>query len=94
MDKEELKIHCSIGCAECHRTRRAINPIFEEGDIVSFNSPMCCGHGMKGVVKGNSRCEVLNSNSYDVFHEQHGNITGYHEKDRQLLLEEKQRKLA
>ena len=92
MIPEELKEHCSIGCAECHRIMRAINPKFKPGDIVELNSPGTVGHGMQGEVIGDSRCELLNSNIYNVKHENF--IIGYHEKDNSLIFKQKQAKLT
>lgn len=78
-----MEAHCSIGCAKCHEIRRAKNPIFQAGDRVSWYAPACRGHGRKGTIIGNSRCELLQSNIYDVEYDD-GNIVGHHEKDNSL----------
>ena len=94
MTPEELKEHCSIGCAECHKIREAEEPKFQLGDVVYFNSPKAIGHGMEGIIISDTRCELLGSNSYDIFFDEKGITMGFHEKDDSIRLVKKQPKLT
>jgi len=89
--RDPLNEHCKMGCTACYYLKRAIDPIFKEGDNVSYYSKDSYRHGDVGVVTGSSRCEILKSNIYMVKYKDY--TMGHHEIYNTIIPADKQIKL-